>query len=81
MENAQDRGADDPSARTLGVDTTVMPLGSGSLNILIKDHGGLKRFRGICALDAGLACPTSVYVVVASLTVDKSELKRQIKYW
>lgn len=81
IENAQDKGADDPSARTLGVVTSVLPLGAGSAPVLVQDYGGLSRFRGLGALDGGLACPTSVYVVVVSMTEDKREQKKQIKYW
>eukprot|EP00752_Nemacystus_decipiens_P009822 g8764.t2 len=80
-ENAPDRGAEDPSQRTLGVTTSELSLGAGSPPILVQDYGGMQRFRGIAALDGGLACPTSVYVVVVSLTQDRSESKRQIKYW
>lgn len=80
-ENAQDRGAEDPSQRTLGIARSALPLGTGSANILVHDYGGMQRFRGLLALNGGLACPTSVYVVVVSLTADRSESKRQIKYW
>lgn len=80
-ENASDRGAEDSSRRTLGVTTSELSLGTGSAPILVQDYGGMRRFRGIGALDGGLACPTSVYVVVVSLTQDRSESKRQIKYW
>lgn len=81
IENAQDKGAEDPSARTLGVVTSVLPLGAGSAPILVQEYGGLQQFRGLGALDGGLACPTSVYVVVVSLTDVKREQKKQIKYW
>lgn len=81
LENAQDRGAEDPFQRTLGVTSDTLALGAGSAPILVRDHGGLRRFRGVGAVDGGLACPSSVYVVVVSLTVDKAESKRQIKYW
>lgn len=80
-ENAPDRGAEDSSRRTLGVTTSELSLATGSAPILVQDYGGMRRFRGIGALDGGLACPTSVYVVVVSLTQDRSESKRQIKYW
>ena len=59
----------------------MLPLGAGSAPILVQEYGGLQRFRGLGALDGGLACPTSVYVVVVSLTDDKREQKKQIKYW
>lgn len=81
IENAPDRGAEDLSQRTLGVVSSMLPLGSGSSPILVREHGGLPRFRGLGAIDGGLACPTSVYVVVVSLTADKAESKQQIKYW
>lgn len=48
---------------------------------MVHDHGGMRRFRGLSAIDGALGCPTSVYVVVISLTADKGEQKRQIKYW
>lgn len=80
-ENAKDKGADDPSQRTLGVLSYTLPLGAGASPILVQDHGGLPCFHGMGALDSGLACPTSVYVVVVSLTADKQDQKRQIKYW
>ncbi|CAN0025441.1 unnamed protein product, partial [Ectocarpus sp. 12 AP-2014] len=81
LENAPDRGAEDPFQRTLGVTSDTLALGAGSAPILVRDHGGLRRFRGVGAVDGGLACPSSVYVVVVSLTVDKAESKRQIKHW
>lgn len=81
VENAKDRGAEEPSDRTLGVTGSSLPLGAGSEDILVQDYGGLDNFRGVGALDASLSCPTSVYVVVVSLAVDKVDLKRQIKSW
>lgn len=80
-ENAEDRGADDPFRRTLGLSSSTLSLGTGLPPILVQDYGGLRQFRGLSGLDGGLACPTSVYVVVVSLTLDRSESKRQIKFW
>lgn len=56
-------------------------MGGAAATILVQDHGGMQRFRGLGTLDAGLGCPTSVYVVIVSLAADKVEQKRQIKYW
>lgn len=81
IENAEDKGAEDPAQRTLGVASAELPLGGSAATILVQDHGGMQRFRGLGTLDAGLGCPTSVYVVFVSLAADKVEQKRQIKYW
>lgn len=80
-EDAEDRGADDPAQRTLGVVSSELAIGQGSARVVVQDHGGMAMFRGTSAFDAGLSCPTSVYVVVMSLTADKLEQRRQIKYW
>lgn len=80
-EEAEDQGAEDPKQRTLGVISSDLALGQGSARVAVQDHGGMVRFRGASTFDGALSCPTSVYVVVISLTADKLEQRRQIKYW
>lgn len=80
-EDAEDRGSGDPSQRTLGIVSSHLTIGSGSARVAVQDHGGLERFRGSNAMDGALACPTAVYVVVISLTAQKPEQRKQIKYW
>lgn len=74
-------GAEDPSQRTLGLVSEEMPLGNGSSPVVVQDMGGMQRFRGLGVLNGTMICPTSVYVVVVSLTAERPDQRRQIKYW